>query len=116
MSKADLLVAQIVASTFGYSPDRAWTNCNVHLPTQSTNKYIKEGAQINTNLDCLKFWTQNWDETDVATKGWMYFHKKCQKKNLDESTLYAQLFEDKSMVPFFIPEMFTLVRPAPTHS
>jgi hypothetical protein len=66
MSKADLLVAQIVDATFGYSPDRAYTNCNAHLPSQSTNKYITVSqkkkdtyiteAQINTHLDCLKFW------------------------------------------------------------
>jgi hypothetical protein len=37
-------------------------------------------------------------------------------KKVGGSTLYAQLFEDKSTASFFKPEMFTFVKPAPIHS
>ena len=37
-------------------------------------------------------------------------------KKIGNSTLYVQLFEDKSTTPFFKPEMLTFVKPAPIHS
>ena len=37
-------------------------------------------------------------------------------KKICNSTLYVQLFEDKSTTPFFKPEMLTFVKPAPIHS